>query len=1287
MKRTFFALCSALALLGLPIVARAQVGSTTDIITGKVNGPNGEPVAGARVEVTSIELGTMRGRTTNDKGQFTLLFPDGGGQYRVAVKAIGYAPFAVNVTRQADEDRFVVEAKLSKSVAQLGQVTVRGAQNNQGQNDRPTAGSTERSLTAEQLYRLPIDASDPTAIAGLAPGVVTLGGTDSTSSAFSVAGQRTDQNQITLDGLSFGTGSVPSEAVRNTRVITNTYDVTRGQFTGGQVASTTRGGTNNVVGSVGFVTNEPSLEFPDTSSTSFNQKFTSNQLSFGLGGPYAQDAAFWFGSASWNARSQGLQSLLSANEQILLRNNTSPDSADRFLGLLNRYGIPSTTLLVPNAQNTDRITALTRQDFALGDLHTLTLRGDWNWQRQGATRMGALTVPAHGGSTRSLGGGLMASLSSTFDNGIINEARLYANESTSEQRPFLVMPQGVVRVSSLLSDGALGISSLQFGGNSGLPSDNTTKQIEFSNEVSYLRSTGGHRPKLGVLFNVSTFDQTASNNQFGSFTFNSLADFAANVPSQYTRTLEPSRREGDAINAAVYIGDAWRYSRALQFTYGVRAEGTRFDGRPKYNPNIETLFGRRTDNFPSEVHVSPRIGFTWTSNIPAPRDTTRRDGQPGAEGQQQGGGGGRGGFGGGGGGRGGGGGGGGGGGAGGPGGGMFAGLSSWVVRGGIGEFRGKAPTGLFTSALGATGLSGAESQLVCIGPATPVPSWTDYLANPSNIPTSCADGTNQAQGIFSQQRPNVTTFAPDFGAPRSWRASMGVQHHLFGRYTGSLDANYAYGMNLYGVSDMNLKTTPQFSLTAEGGRPVYVSPFAIISTTGALQSLNSRNAPQYGSVYNVFSGLKSRTEQLVASINGFNSWGMQVSLSYTWSRSTDQSSFSGGSAAAGFTSPTTAGNPNLIEWSTSDLQRQHTIVSTVTWPVSPSVELTGVLRFSSGQPYTPRISGDINGDGSRNDRAYIFDPLHTADTAIANGMARLLTNAPSRITRCLRSQLGEIADRNSCTAGWFPSLSGQVNWRPDALGLKRNLMISISFVNPLAGLDLLAHGQDHLQGWGQPNRIDSNLLYVTGFDPITQNFKYQINERFGDQRSTSQVIQQPFQVSLTARYTIGPDRQREMMLAAQSTARGGRGGRGGDPNAPGGMYAGMVRRYAPNIFKEILDRADTLKLGLTDTQKSLLKVLSDSLAKQIDTLSAHLADRVTKAGANVEQQAMLAFLRPVLTEAQDLGAKSVREAQVILTKEQWAKLPERIRNPSTVFGPGGPGGPGGRGGGAPGGRP
>ena len=30
--------------------------------------------------------------------------------------------------------------------------------------------------------------------------------------------------------------------------------------------------------------------------------------------------------------------------------------------------------------------------------------------------------------------------------------------------------------------------------------------------------------------------------------------------------------------------------------------------------------------------------------------------------------------------------------------------------------------------------------------------------------------------------------------------------------------------------------------------------------------------------------------------------------------------------------------------------------------------------MTAGQRYTPIVSGDVNGDGSRNDRAFIFNP-------------------------------------------------------------------------------------------------------------------------------------------------------------------------------------------------------------------------------------------------------------------------------------------------------------------------
>ena len=77
-RRLLVFVATLLALVARP--AAAQIGGTTDIITGTVVNAGGTPVAGAHVDVTSVETGITRTKTTNDKGQFTLLFPDGGSQ-------------------------------------------------------------------------------------------------------------------------------------------------------------------------------------------------------------------------------------------------------------------------------------------------------------------------------------------------------------------------------------------------------------------------------------------------------------------------------------------------------------------------------------------------------------------------------------------------------------------------------------------------------------------------------------------------------------------------------------------------------------------------------------------------------------------------------------------------------------------------------------------------------------------------------------------------------------------------------------------------------------------------------------------------------------------------------------------------------------------------------------------------------------------------------------------------------------------------------------------------------
>ena len=1251
--RTLRRIAAILTLIGAPVVGiGAQVGSTTDILTGVVTNTAGAPIPGATVEAKSVETQVTRRTRTNSAGRYTILFPDGGGQYQLTVRFLGMAPSTLNVAHVADEDRLVTNVQLSQNATQIQGVVVRARPTPRDVPDRPTPGSQERNLTPDQVARLPIDPTDLATLATLAPGVVGIEATDSTSAAFSVAGLRPDANAVTLDGLTFGSSTVPQDAVRNTRVITSSYDVARGQFSGGQIASTTRSGSNFAQGTFNYSLRDDQLAWEAGDQTAFNRGYTQNQLSGGFGGPIVKDKLFAFGSLQVRHRTDAVPSLASADAATLERVGISRDSVDRFFSIVQGFGL-TPDANVADSRDADNYSSLVRVDWLASSGHTLTLRGDFRGTGQDPTRVGTLSLPQTGGNQKSSGGGLMAVLSSNFAGRFINELRAYAQTDQRHSDPFSFVPSARVQVSSELSD-ARSITTLSFGGNSGLPQRSTTKSLDVSDELSWLPGTGGHRIKLGALFSGSRFEQDVTANRLGTYTFNSLADLEANRPSIFTRTLSPRIRAGTGLNSAVYLGDTWRQSRSLQLTYGARLERTEFTGAPAYNPDVAQLFGFRTDAIPTETHVSPRVGFTWAL------------GGTGAGGAF--GGGGFGGFGGrGGGGRGGGGGGG-------QGGRANAGAVASVpliIRGGVGEFRSTIPTSLYSAAQNATGLSQSESQLYCIGAFVPTPDWSIWAGDESSIPTTCANGAVNVPPITA--RPNVTVFEKDFGAPRAWRASLGAQRRLFDRMQLSVNANYARGVNQYGFRDLNLDATPRFTLGAEGGRPVFATPAVIVPATGAVSIFSSRVAPQFGQVIAVGSDLASESRQLTVAANGITRSGAIFNVSYTLSRAKDQSSAGGGSASGGFASATTAGDPNVREWAPSNFDRRHSFVGTVTYPFNEGLEVTAIGRLSSGAPFTPMVASDINADGARNDRAFIFDPSATPDTGVANAMRRLIDNSASRVAHCLESQIGTVAGRNSCNGPWQPALDLQLNYRPRVLGLDRRLMISATTVNFLGGLDQLFNGQKNLKGWGSFRAGDPTLLYVRGFDPTAERYLYQVNERFGAQRSGQGSIVLPFQIGFQARYTLGPDRTRDLVRGALAQRAAGRfGGAGG----PGG-FAARFERVLPNPVTAILEQKDSL--ALTDSQVVRLTTLRDSLDAKNKRISDAVRAEIEKAGANPDPGALFGALRPKLEEGRGNTQKAVAEAKAILTAEQWAKVPDRVKSSGQQgFGPGGGQGPNGR---------
>ena len=265
--------------------------------------------------------------------------------------------------------------------------------------------------------------------------------------------------------------------------------------------------------------------------------------------------------------------------------------------------------------------------------------------------------------------------------------------------------------------------------------------------------------------------------------------------------------------------------------------------------------------------------------------------------------------------------------------------------------------------------------------------------------------------------PNVTVFDPSFEAPKAWRGSLGISRRLLDqRVNVSLDASFARGVSQTGANDLNLSPSPSFSLAMEAHRPVFVTAGSIDTATGAVPLSSSRRDPRFGFVNVVSSRLKNDTRQLTLGVNGFFTRRLiMLNTSYTYSRSRDQVL----GATQGFGGSSVAGDPRVPDWGRSDQERRHSITGTIMWPFNPGLELSAIVRASSGARFTPIVGGDVNGDGARNDRAFIYYPAtafpsSATDTAIANGMVRLLE--PRRNVRATASRRSSDASRRATPA-------------------------------------------------------------------------------------------------------------------------------------------------------------------------------------------------------------------------------------------------------------------------------
>ena len=1233
-------LCCRLAMLVLVVVATTQTvaAQSVDIIRGRVIGPDSQPIVGVLVTATTLTGNVSRIQRTDKNGRYTISFPGAEGDYWVSFTSVGLAQRRYELKRLADEDILIANAKMSPSAVTLEsfQVTERAAVSRS--DTISDVGGSEKMVAADQGFLSADQLGDLAAMAASIPGVQLLLGADGAADAFSVFGLGGDQNNTQLNGLSFGDATVPRDAAVSTSLATSPYDVSRGGFSGGQLQVRTQPGSNFMRRSLSSNLVTPQLEWIDPAGIATGQQTTRLSLGGAASGPIKSDEAFYNTSFQYDHNANDLLTLLSSSALGFQTVGIAPDSVARLLRILGAQKAPVSVPGFPSQHATDRGSFLGSFDVVQpnstrGNTLTLTLtaNGTHNSPTGGTFGGSSLATPSRSGSTLAYSGGAQIRHSGQVGIfGLFTETNLGYSLSKSTADPYYALPAGVVRVNSALDDGSQSVSTLGFGGSPTL-SNSSSNTVSGVNTLSWFSPDNHHRVKFTTELRRDAYESAQTNNQFGTFSYNSLVDLEANVPSSFTRQLSPRLRDGSQLVGALSLGDAWRPTKDVQLQYGLRLDANKYLTGPTANPAVEAAFKQNNTDVPSRAYLSPRLGFSWTYGT-ADQVTLI----PG-----------------------------------------MARAPRAVVRGGVGVFQNTPGVQLVGGAVDNTGLPSGIQQLTCLGSAAPAANWSQYSASQASIPNTCADGTNGT--VFSNSTPNVVLFDPNYAAQRSLRSNLQWSGPILAnRLTATIDGTWSRNQHQAGSVDINFAGATNFLLANEGGRPVYVSPLAIVPTTGQVAFRDARIIPAFGRVTQNRSDTQSETKQLTVSIRpiAFNSQ-LSWSLSYVLQDVREQ--------FLGFNS--TVSDPRSIEWSRGSFGR-HQIQYSLGYNFFNTMRVSWNGNFRSGTAYTPVIAGDVNGDGYGNDRAYIFDPAKSTDPVVAAGMQNLLTNGTKEAQACLRAQLGALASRNSCTGPWTFSGNLNVSFNSLNVGLPQRATLTLQVGNALGALDRVVNGAN-LKGWGQNIQPPQQLLFVRGFDATAKAFKYEVNQRFGSTLPAQTAIRSPVSVTALLRFDIGPTRERQQLLQQLDRGRSRPGTKPTLQQLRGSGNIGLI-----NPMQQIMQQADTLKL--TRRQADSLAVLnrlyvlkSDSIWAPVSKLLAELPDRYNRD---------LAYDRYIDAREQsvDMLMKIVPDVRKLITNAQYRILPTTVAGfldkrtlkgvRSGTAGGGGAGGAGGAGGGGRGGR-
>jgi len=936
----------------VPSALTAQ-GVTTSSMTGFITATDGAPLADATITAVHQPTGaSYRATARAPRGSYTIPNMRVGGPYRVSVAMIGFQPKSQDTVFLSLGQNMQLDFALERQVVRVAGVDVTGEEDRILNGGRTGAATF---ITSEEVGNLPTIKRSTRDLTRLDP---------RSDGNFSFGGRNWLYNNISLDGSyfnnSFGLDDpapggqanaepVPYDAIEQVQVAIAPFDVRQGGFTGANVNSVTRSGTNTMRGTIYSFYRTDALQgnTVNGSTVAANPSLSYVQSGFGIGGPLMRNKFFFYLNAEVErTEDPGSDFVASRGAQCGTTNqplgvsrvcSTTMDSIRTLMQ--SSYGY-DTGPYEGYIFHTDNNKLLLRLDYQLNANDNIMLRYNYlDAKREQGPHPFVLSFNNTGRGPNS-GSLPFRNSGYTINNdlhsiafemnmrrtGWANRLFLSYNRFRDRRDPFSA-PFPTLEV---------GEAGTQYTtvGHEPFSIHNILSQdvLQLTNNVSLYR--GSHTFDVGLNFESFSFFNSFNIFRNGFFigqmtgsTQGFIDQITPGNPAfiDYNASIGTGPYKGENIHVgqfSVYAQDNILMSPRFNLTAGVRADFPMYFTDPVDNPYSRSLTARDETGATEIVDqsvlpgtspmFSPRVGFNW--NASGDRRTQ--------------------------------------------------------VRGGTGVFTGRVP-------------------FVWIGNVLSNPGFNGNIypgAGAAQVPQGSPGDSSILQQSF-----DLNAVVEDFRWPQVWTTDIAIDRQLPWNLLGTLEV--IYGKDLNAVFMRNADLTPSgATVGGPDGRPYYGSCAAVFagacpSTTGS--ELNPDGAGIYV-LDNVNEG-----SSLNVSIQMRRNFGQNASLMLAYNYLDAQNSLKSTEIASVlWQNQPISGDPNNPGLSASEFGQKHRIIGAFTY----SFRLLGnnrtqvglVAEFGQGNRFTAAggnrysfiYSGDVNGDGQAgNDLIYV--PATQADIALA----------------------------------------------------------------------------------------------------------------------------------------------------------------------------------------------------------------------------------------------------------------------------------------------------------------